>query len=59
MPGLTYVAEALLKAWFPKRHNDPEWINSDDGKNWAEIALLDAEVAINAYKEYLDKKYEY
>jgi len=52
VPGLTYVAEALLKAWFPKRHNDPEWINSDDGKNWAEIALLDAEVAVNAYKEY-------
>ena len=59
MPGVTYVAEALMKAWFPKRYNDPEWMNSDDGKNWAEIAMLDAEVAITAYKEFLDKKYEH
>lgn len=48
-----------MKAWFPRSHSDPEWLNSDDGKNWAEIALLDAEVAITAYKDYLDKKYEY
>jgi hypothetical protein len=59
MPGLTYVAEALMKAWFPRSHSDPDWLNSDDGKNWAEIALLDAEVAITAYKDYLDKKYEH
>jgi len=59
MPGLTHVAEALMKAWFPRSHSDPDWLNSDDGKNWSEIALLDAEVAITAYKDYLDKKYEY
>ena len=58
MPGLTYVAEALMKAWFPRSYSDPEWLNSDDGKNWTEIALLDAEVAITAYKDFLDKKYE-
>ena len=59
MSGLTYVAEALMKAWFPRNHNDSAWLNSDSGKGWAEIALLDAEVAINAYKEFLDKKYEH
>jgi hypothetical protein len=59
MPGLTYVAEALMKAWFPKRYNDLEWMNSEDGKSWAEIAMLDAGIAIKAYKEYLDKRYEY
>lgn len=48
-----------MKAWFPRNHVNQEWLDSDDGKNWSEIALLDAEVAINAYKEYLDKKYEY
>jgi hypothetical protein len=58
MPGLTYVAEALMKAWFPKRYNDSDWINSEDGRSWAEIALLDAGIAINAYNEYLNKKYE-
>lgn len=58
MPGVTYVAEALMKAWFPRLHADPEWLNSDDGKNWVEIALLDAEVAITAFKDFLDKKYE-
>ena len=48
-----------MKAWFPRNHVNQEWLDSDDGKNWSEIALLDAEVAIKAYKEYLDKKYEY
>ena len=59
MPGLTYVAEALMKAWFPRSHSDSDWLNSEDGKNWTEIALLDAEIAINAYKEFLDKKYDH
>lgn len=57
--AINYVAAELMKAWFPKNHVNQEWLESDDGKNWTEIALLDAEVAINAYKEYLDKKYEY
>lgn len=55
---INYVAAELMKAWFPKNHVNQEWLSSDDGKNWSEIALLDAEVAVNAYKEYLDKKYE-
>lgn len=56
---VNYVAAELMKAWFPKNHVNQEWLASDDGKNWIEISLMDAEVAIKAYKEYLDKKYEY
>jgi hypothetical protein len=48
-----------MKAWFPRSHSDSDWLNSEDGKNWAEIALLDAEIAINAYKEFLDQKYDH
>lgn len=47
-----YVAEQLMKAWFSKRWNDSEWLNSEDGKAWIEISLLDAEVAIKAYESY-------
>jgi hypothetical protein len=56
---VNYVAGSLMKAWFPKNHVNQEWLDSEDGRNWTEIALMDAEVAINSYKEYLDKKYEY
>lgn len=59
MSPVNYVAAELMKAWFPRNHVNQEWLESDDGKNWTEIALLDAEIAIKAYKEYLDKKYEY
>ena len=58
MSPINYVAAALMKAWWPKNHINQEWLQSDDGKNWTEIALMDAEVAIKAYKEYLDKQYE-
>lgn len=59
-PSMTnYVAAALMKAWFPKNHSNQEWLESEDGRNWTEIALMDAEVAINAQKEYLDNKYAY
>jgi hypothetical protein len=58
MSPANYVAAALMKAWWPKNHINRKWLESDDGKNWTEIALLDAQVSINAYKEYLDKKYE-
>ena len=51
MSPVNYVAYELMKAWFPKSHSDRKWLESDDGKNWTEIS-------INAYKEYLDKKYE-
>lgn len=59
MSPVNYVAAALMEAWFPKNHVNQDWLASDDGRNWTEIALMDAQVAINAYKEYLDKKYAY
>ena len=59
MSAANYVAAALMEAWFPRSHVDQNWLSSDDGKNWTEIALMDAHVAINAYKEYLDNKYAY
>lgn len=48
MTEVQYVANALMKTWFPKRNNDPEWLKSEDGQNWQEIALLDAAVAVDA-----------
>ena len=48
-----YVANALMKVWFKKSHNDSEWLASQDGQAWIEIALLDAEVAVDAYQEWL------
>lgn len=47
-----YVSKALLKVWFPKSHNDQSWLNSDDGRNWSEIADADAAVAIKALREW-------
>jgi hypothetical protein len=52
MTEVQYVANALLKSWFPKLHSDREWLNSDDGKNWEEIALLDAGVAVDAHLKW-------
>lgn len=48
-----YVANALMKVWFKKNHNNKSWLESEDGRNWAEIALLDAAVAVEAYNEWL------
>ena len=48
-----YVANALMKVWFKNSHNDPEWLASEDGKAWVEISLLDAEVAVDAHREWL------
>lgn len=56
MSLVNYVAAELMKAWFPRNHLDQGWLASDDGKNWTEIALLDAEVAVNAYNEYKELK---
>lgn len=53
MSPTTYVANALMKAWFPRLRNDQSWIESDDGRNWAEIALLDADVAVKAYEQWI------
>lgn len=47
-----YVASKLMEAWFPKSHQNQEWLNSEDGRQWTEISLLDAQVAIDAYKEF-------
>jgi hypothetical protein len=52
MTEVQYVANALMEAWFPKRRNDPEWLDSEDGQNWQEIALLDASVAIDAHLKW-------
>lgn len=48
-----YVANALMKVWFKKGHSDKEWLESDDGKAWLEISLLDAQVAVDAYQEWV------
>jgi len=42
-----------MKVWFKKNHNDKEWLESEDGRAWVEISLLDAEVAVDAYREWL------
>lgn len=56
MSATNYVASALMQAWFPRIHSDQSWLNSDDGRNWTEIALLDAQVSIDAYNEWLNKE---
>jgi hypothetical protein len=53
MSAVNYVAAELMKAWFPRNHINQEWLNSDDGRNWTEIALLDAQVAVDAYQQWL------
>lgn len=55
MTEIKYVANALLEAWFPKRHSDKGWLESDDGQNWQEIAFLDAAVAIDAYIKWQEE----
>jgi hypothetical protein len=52
MTAVQYVASALIKAWFPKRHNQQDWLISEDGQNWQEIALLDASIAIDAHLKW-------
>ncbi len=50
-----YVADSLMKVWFKNSHNDQEWLESEDGKAWSEISLLDAQVAVDAYREWVQK----
>jgi hypothetical protein len=52
MTEVQYVANALMESWFPKRNKDPEWLNSEDGQNWYDIALLDATIAIEAHLKW-------
>lgn len=50
-----YVADALMKVWFKNKHTDQGWLESEDGKAWTEISHLDAQVAVDAYREWLQK----
>jgi hypothetical protein len=52
MTEVQYVANALMKSWFPKSHNDQSWLISEDGQNWYDIAMLDAAIAIDAYLKW-------
>jgi len=52
-----FVAAELMRAWFPKRYADKEWIDSTDGQNWIEISLLDARVAVSAMLKWYENKY--
>lgn len=51
-PDVEFVASKLMQAWFSKNHKDESWLNSEDGKQWVEISILDATVAVNAYEEF-------
>lgn len=53
MTAEQYVADALMKVWFKNSHNDKEWLASEDGQAWLEISLLDAQVAVDAYQEWI------
>lgn len=55
MTQYEYVANALMKAWFSHRSNDSIWLDSEDGKRWLEISILDAKVAVDAANEWVEK----
>lgn len=55
MTAEQYVAAALMKVWFKNSHTDQEWLASEDGQAWTEISHLDAQVAVDAYREWLQK----
>lgn len=55
MTAEQYVAAALMKVWFKNSHTDQEWLASEDGQAWIEISHLDAQVAVDAYREWLQK----
>lgn len=55
MTAEQYVAAALMKVWFKNSHTDQEWLASEDGQAWTEISYLDAQVAVDAYREWLQK----
>lgn len=50
--ALEHCAASLMKAWFPSNHKNQDWLDSEDGRQWKEISLLDASVVIEAYKEF-------
>lgn len=45
---IRFVADRLLSSWFPHGNK-----NYQDAEIWEEVALDDAEIAIEAYKEWL------
>lgn len=55
MTAEQYVAAALMKVWFKNSHTDQEWLASEDGQAWTEISQLDAQVAVDAYREWVQK----
>jgi len=48
--AIKHCAYALMRAWHPSKTED--WYESEEGKDWMEIAMLDAEVVIDAYDRY-------
>lgn len=50
-------SDALMKVWFPAKHEDESWLESEDGRSWKKISLEDAKVVIQAYNDFLNEKY--
>jgi len=46
--AIRFVADRLISKWFPRGHS-----SAQDADIWDEIALEDAEIAIDAYSEWL------
>jgi hypothetical protein len=47
-----HVAKELMREWFPKRYEDPAWLETEDAKNWVEISYADARVAVRAVLDW-------
>jgi hypothetical protein len=50
-----YVAGELMKEWFPKRYDDPSWLETEDAQNWVEISYADAKAAVRAVLDWQNK----
>ncbi len=55
---IDFCADSLMESWFPKSHDNKEWLESPDGQEQREIAELDAMVVIKAYNNYFNEKYK-
>ena len=51
-------SDALMKAWFPTKHENESWLEGEDGQKWKEISLKDAKVVIQSYNDFLNEKYK-
>jgi hypothetical protein len=47
-----------MKSWFPKNYDNKDWLESPDGQQWREIAMLDSLAVIKAYNNYFNEKDE-